>query len=68
MGQMTDCFCWMAETSSIDGRRGKRFVFALSLIKTDIESAIVGADRMKKNHEIIFPLFNLLNFVPKNDH
>ena len=58
----------MAETSSIDGRRGKRLVFALSLIKTDIESAIVGADRMKKSHEIIFLLFNLLNFVPKNDH
>ena len=48
MGQMTGCFYWMAETSSIDGRRGKRFVFALSLTKTDIESAIVGADRMKK--------------------
>ena len=48
MGQMTGSFYWVAETSSIDGRRGKRFVFAIAVIKTDIESAIVGADRMKK--------------------
>ena len=48
MGQITGCFYWMAETSSIDGRRAKRFVFALSVIKTNIESAVVGADRMKK--------------------
>ena len=55
MGQMTGSFYWVAETSSIDGRRGKRFVFALSVIKTDIESAIVGADRMKKKSSNNFP-------------
>ena len=48
MGQTTGVFYWMAETSSIDGRRGKRFLFALSVIKNNIESAIVGTGRMKK--------------------
>ena len=62
MGQMTGSFYWVAETSSIDGRRGKRFVFAIAVIKTDIESAIVGADRMKKKSWNNFPTLSLTLF------
>ena len=54
MGQMTGCFYWMADTSSIDGRRGKQFLFALSVFKINIESAIVCASRMTKIVETFF--------------
>ena len=47
-------FYWMADTSSIDGQRGKQFLFALSVIKINIESAIVCASRMKNIMESFF--------------
>ena len=47
-------FYWMADTSSIDGQRGKQFLFALSVITINIESAIVCASRMKNIMETFF--------------